>query len=199
MFGKALAFAAFLLTPAYALAATLVLSVSGGVDPPVEAFEEPEIGDKFYLSDDAEMTLLHYNACKEIHVRGGRVTIARRAVEATGELLSETPVNCPRKVAFQESTSAVAAVVLRDVAPGADIALRPVFVALDANVHLVEVSHDGGVVQRLAVENGVARWPDGAEPLAHGKRYMVSLLQPDGRLNSAVLAKKDAGPTVVRR
>lgn len=187
-----------LFLPAHAIAKGLVLMTSGMIEPAVEAFSETAVGDEYALSGDAEIELLHYRACVEVRFRGGKVRVTRDGLETTGTKLSEKSVNCPRKVAFKESVGGVAAVVLRDIAPGTKIGLRPEFALLNKNVRLVEITQDNVVVGRIGVEGGIAQWPASSPPLIHGGRYRVSLLEANRRLTAAVLAQSDAGLTIVQ-
>jgi len=124
--------------------------------------------------------------------------VERRGLKATGETIGQKRVDCPRKVAFKESTGDVAAVVLRDVEIGANIGLRPTFALPQGGVHLIEIRQGKAVIGRIGVQGRVAKWPAAAPPLIDGARYQVSLLEADRRLTSTVLAKAGAGVTIVQ-
>ena len=57
------------------LPSALVLDSDGGTAPPTEPMTELNDGDTIDVAADAHMTVLHYVACKEIRVSGGRLHV----------------------------------------------------------------------------------------------------------------------------
>lgn len=196
---KAIAMAVLLAAGAGAAAAPagLIVAVQGDVSPAPETFSEAEEGTVYRLAADAEMIVMHYAACVETHVRGGEVTVGPLSVSTTGERVADTEVECPRKVAFGDAANAVAAVVLRGGEDRTVINARPVFVFTKAGPDFVEVLRGGQVLRRLKVAGQVARWPEGAEPLAAGNDYEIAVVDTDRRRSAAAAVATDAGVTIV--
>lgn len=182
---------------ASAAPAGLVVAVDGDVSPVPEMFSEAEEGAVFRLAADAEMIIMHYAACVESHVRGGEVTVGPLKITTTGERVADTEIECPRKVAFADEANAVAAVVLRGGEDRTVINARPVFVFTRDGAEMVEVLRGGEILRRLKIAGQVARWPDGAEPLAPGNDYEIAVIDADRRRVAAAAVATDAGVTIV--
>lgn len=197
-FGASL-MAAMALAAGPAVAEALIVDAEGEIAPAAEPFAEAPDGAVFRLGDGAQMILLHYAACVETHFRGGEVTVGPTGLSTTGETVSETRVECPRKVAFTERSTGVAAVVLRGGPDVVRINGRPVFVLLADGAERVEISRGDAVVARLAFEGRIAKWPADAPPLPAGDGYAFAIVgagATTGPKAGAAVAM-DAGVTIV--
>lgn len=198
-YGLAIFVALALWRPAHAAGeAALIVAVQGAVAPEAEAFSEAADGASYTLADDAEMIVMHYAACVESHFRGGDVTIGPLGVATTGTLVSETEVECPRKVAFAEDANTVAAVVLRGGEDRTLINARPVFVLLADDVERIEIRKGADVVGMLEISGRLARWPSAAPPLASGDDYEIALHRGGAARTAAAAVATDAGVTIVQ-
>ena len=126
------------------------------------------------------------------------MTVGPLGLETTGAVVSETDVECPRKVAFAENTDTVAAVVLRGGEDNTVINARPVFVLLGEGVERIEIRSGGAVVGQLDVNGHLARWPALAPSLERGKPYEIAfIVAGKPRVAPAVVAV-GAGVTIVQ-
>lgn len=175
----------------------LVVAVEGDVTPAIEEFSEVEAGDAFVLGPGAQMIVLHYAACVETHFRGGEVSIGALGFEATGEVVSETTVECPRKVAFSENANTVAAVVLRGGEDRTLINARPVFVLLAPGVERIEILRAGKLVGALDISGRLARWPAGEAALEPAADYEIALVMAGDLKTAEAAVATDAGITVI--
>jgi len=182
-----------------AAAEALIVDAEGDIAPAAEPFAEAPDGAVFRLGDDAQLILLHYAACVETHFRGGEVTVGPTGATTTGETVSETRVECPRKVAFTEQSTGVAAVVLRGGPDVVRINGRPVFVLLADGAERVEISRGEAVVARLPFEGRIARWPADAPPLPSGDGYAFAIVGPGANAGpkAGAAVATDAGVTIV--
>lgn len=194
----ALGLSASLASQAAAKEAALIVAVQGDVSPAPEAFSEAAEGASYALAPDAEMIVMHYAACVESHFKGGEITVGALGVKTTGELVGQTDVECPRKVAFAEDANAVAAVVLRGGEDRTLINAEPVFVLLKDGVESVEIRRAGVAVGRLDVAGRLARWPAGVAALPPGDDYEIALVMRGAERIAAAAVATDAGVTVVQ-
>lgn len=184
--------------PAYAAEkAALVVDVVGGAAPMIEPFSELEAGDQVDLDADAELIVMHYATCEEIHIAGGGMIIGRDDVriDDRAEVIARDKVECPATVAFREDANAAGAVVLRS-AGEAVIAPRPVFVAAGADQ--VEVSLGDRVIAVAKVSGGRALWPTDAPDLMVGETYALRMTGPGGDKAAAATVRGNAGVAILR-
>ncbi len=196
----AAALAAALLAPAAAVAdaAALIVDAQGVVAPPALPLTEAELGVTFDLGADGEIILIHYASCKESHFRGGEVEVGPLAAKSSGETVSETEVECPRKVAFAEAANASASVVLRGGENRTVIGPRPLFVLLGGAAATIEVRRGGALVGAMDVRGGMARWPSGLPALAPGADYEITLIAGGVSRAAPAAVANGAGVTIVQ-
>ncbi|SLN75719.1 hypothetical protein OCH7691_03932 [Oceanibacterium hippocampi] len=178
--------------------AALVVDLQGSVSPEVEPFSELAEGDRLTLADDGEIIIMHYAACVESHYRGGEVTIGALGIETTGESVSETSVECPRKVMLAEGANKVASVVLRGGESVTVVNARPVFIFLAEGIERIEIRREGLAVGTLEVANRFARWPEGTAPLSVGAGYEIAFIGGKATQTAAASVAGDAGVTIVQ-
>ena len=77
--------------------AALVVDIIGDSSPAVDPFSELEAGDEIELAGDAELIVMHYATCEEIHIAGGAMMIGRDGVRiaAGSEVIARDKVECP--------------------------------------------------------------------------------------------------------
>lgn len=175
----------------------LIVAAEGEISPSAEEFSEADEGARFVMSDGAQMIVLHYAACVETHFRGGELTIGALGFETTGEVASETTVECPRKVAFSEDANTVAAVVLRGGEDRTLINSRPVFVLLGPGVERIEIRRGGALVGALDIDGRLARWPAGEAALEPASDYEIALLMGGDAKTADAAVAADAGITII--
>lgn len=177
--------------------AALVIDIVGDASPAVDPFSELEPGDGIELADDAELIIMHYATCEEIHMAGGAIQIGRDDVRIGGqaEVIARDKVACPTTVAFKEDANAAGAVVLRSAA-NAVIAPRPVFAAPGAT--RIEVSLDGAVIAVADVVGARALWPADAPDLMIGQSYVLRMTGPGGDKAAAATVRGNAGIAILR-
>lgn len=177
--------------------AALVIDIVGDSDPAVTPFSELEAGDEIALAADAEMILMHYRSCEEVHIAAGGVAIGVEGlrVDNASEVIARDKVECPETVAFKEDANASGAVVLRS-AGDAVIAPRPLFVAPGAD--RIEVLDGDDVLVALKVVGGKARWPANAEDLMVGQTYRLRMTGPGGDKAAAATVRGRAGVAILR-
>ena len=178
--------------------AALIVAAQGAISPEPEAFSEAAEGANYSLAADAELIVMHYASCTESHFKGGDVTVGELGVKTTGELVSQTEVECPHKVAFAQDANAVATVIFRGKGE-IPINGRPVFVLLEDGVERVEVlSENGDIVAELEVAGRLARWPAGRDALPAGAEYDIAIVVAGAKRKAAAKVVSDAGVTVVQ-
>ena len=186
------------LSPAPAQAQTaLIVAVEGQIAPSAEEFSEADEGARYELGDGAQMIVLHYAACVETHFRGGEVTVGALGFKTTGEIVAETTVECPRKVAFSEDANTVAAVVLRGGEDRTLINARPVFVLLGSGVERIEIRRGGALVGALDITGRLARWPAGEAALEPAADYEIALVMRGDAKTAEATVATDAGITII--
>lgn len=186
-FGPAVAFAG----------AALVVDLMGDITPEPEAFTELEQGASLVLGPEAQIILMHYASCLESQIKGGRVEVTARGLTLTdgAETVAETEVECPRKVAFEENSGTIAAVVLRGGEDRVVINPTPVFLVLGRDgVAAVTVMRGDAPVGAATVQGGVARWDGPA--LAAGE-YELILTGPAGERRAMARVAAGAGVTII--
>lgn len=175
----------------------LIVAAEGEISPAAEEFSEAAEGARFVMSDGAQMIVLHYAACVETHFRGGELTIGALGFKTTGEIASETTVECPRKVAFSEDANTVAAVVLRGGEDRTLINSRPVFVLLAPGVERIEIRRRGELVGALDIDGRLARWPAGKAALEPDSNYEIALVMGGDAKTADAAVATDAGITII--
>ncbi|MEL7464170.1 MAG: hypothetical protein AAFN79_08895 [Pseudomonadota bacterium] len=177
--------------------AALVVDIVGDATPAIEPFSELDAGETVELGPDAELIVMHYATCEEIHIAAGGLTIGRDAVrvDPAAEVIARDKVACPATVAFQEDANAAGAVVLRS-AGDAMIAPRPIFVARGATQ--VEVRLGDRLIATAPVSGGRALWPADAPDLMVGETYALRMTGPGGDKAAAATVRGNAGVAILR-
>lgn len=183
--------------PASAQKAALVIDVLGDVSPAVEPFGEVDAGTELKLAKGAELILMHYATCEEVHLESGNIRVGLADLEIGGaaNVIARDPVECPEQVAFVEAPSSTGAVVLRD-SGAAEIAPRPMFAAPGAT--RIEVSAGGELVAAMEVTGNRAVWPRSAPDLTPGEVYEIRMTGPSGVKAAAAKVRRGAGVAVLR-
>lgn len=177
--------------------AALVIDVVGDVSPAVEPFGEVEAGAQLKLARGAELILMHYATCEEVHIESGSVTVGIADLEIGGgaNVIARDPVECPEQVAFVDAPNSTGAVVLRN-SGAAEIAPRPIFAAPGAT--RIEVSAGGALVAAMDVSGNRAVWPRSAPDLVPGEVYEIRMTGPDGVKAASAKVRRGAGVAVLR-
>ncbi len=183
----------------------LVLDVLGDVAPPVELFQELEIGDRLTLGPAAEITLTHYAACEEVTLRGGTITIEDASMTAVGSaLIGRVEADCPEMVSLTAADITNAAIITRAMSDKPLVPLRPniaIAVPNAASYNELSVMGGDGAVATVAISGRRVAWPSGTAPLMDGGDYTIILRGPEAQ-QFAARVKADAmslGLVVLRR
>lgn len=177
--------------------AALVVDIVGASTPAIDPFSELDAGETIELAAGAELIVMHYATCEEIHIAAGALTIGRDDVriDPQSEVIARDKVACPETVAFREDANAAGAVVLRS-AGEATIAPRPVFVAQGAD--RVEVRLGDQLIATAQVTGGRALWPADAPDLMVGETYALRMTGSGGDKAAAATVRGNAGVAILR-
>ena len=192
------------------LPSALVLDSDGAPAPPTEPMTELNDGDTIDVAADAHMTVLHYVACKEIRVSGGRLHVRFDGYDWEGPPPETVQRPCAQPVSVPAASSGGGVTmrgggsVTAPAAPraaagpcgvtrattGAAIGPRPGFLVTGpaiADVTLLRLCDAGGRVVAEAPHTAGTRWTPSAAPLPPG-RYQVGLVRVDGSVSAVVFA-----------
>lgn len=191
--------AALLAAPIAAAApAALIVDSRGAIIPPAPALTEAEEGATYTLDGVAELIVIHYASCLETHFRGGEVAIGPLGATGGAEIVGETEIECPRKVAFAEAPNASASVVLRGGEAKTVVNPKPFFVILGDGVATVEIRRGGALLGAMDVRGGVARWPAGLPPLDPGEGYEIAIAGGGVVRTAPAAIGSGAGVTIIQ-
>lgn len=203
------------------LPSALVLDRDGSAEPPVEPMTELNDGDTVDVSAGGHMTVLHYVACKEIRLSGGRLHVRFDGYDWEGPPPATVQRPCAQPVSVPAASS-VGGVTMRGgggaagapVAPpaaagpcgvtrattGMPVGPRPNFLVTGpavADVTLLRLCDAGGRVVAEAPHTAGTRWTPSPAPLPPG-RYQVGLGRADGSVSAVVFAvHPDRGTSTV--
>jgi hypothetical protein len=158
----------------------LATSVTGKVQPPIEAFSELQSDTKLQLDPNAEVEFVHYPSCQTILVKGGRLSFTtERFFLKGGLILSTKRAKCPKTVVLA-GASQIGGLVLRGGLGGGDLRVgtNPTFVLVGKDTEAVEkisVSQDGKIIAEASNPGRAFDWPKDAPPLQRGQFYTVSV------------------------
>ncbi len=197
--GPAFGLAALLAAGAAAAAPmALIVDSRGAIIPPALALTEAEEGATFTLDETAELIVIHYASCVESHFRGGEVAIGPLGATGGAEIVAETEIECPRKVALAEAPDAAASVVLRGGEARTVVNARPFFVVLGDGLTEIAVEQGGAVVGAMDVRGGIARWPAGLPSLEAGAEYEIAFTGGGVTRRAPAAVSPAAGVTIVQ-
>ncbi len=172
----------------------LVLDVTGPAGEAAPPFSELYPGDALELADGT-LLFMHYPACEEVLVEGGRLSFSQRNYSVQkGKVADVARARCPEEAVLGGDTQ-VGGVVLRSAAPKRlAISPRPLLVLAGRRADLVSalVLKDGErVIARYAAAPGANPWPTDAPDLAVEARYTLEIVLEDAtRLEHPVRVEK---------
>lgn len=150
----------------------MVMEVSGGTEPAIQALTEVEPGFTVKLAAGAKLSFVHYTSCKLVSVEGGTVTMKLSAYTVDGKVLSEQK-RCPKRFALAAGGSTEAGGMVLRGAP-AIMSTRPIFLITGSGADGVvsaELRQDGKVVGTLPINARRASLPDATPALPAGGDY----------------------------
>jgi len=150
----------------------MVMEVSGGTEPAIQALTEVEPGFTVKLAAGAKLSFVHYQSCKMVSVEGGTVTMRLSAYTVDGKVLSEQK-RCPKRYALAAGGSTEAGGMVLRGAP-ATMSTRPIFLITGTGADSVvsaELRQDGKVVASLPISARRAILPDASPPLPASTDY----------------------------
>ena len=158
----------------------LVLEVSGGVDPAVEAFEEIAAGTSISLAAGTRLVFSHYPSCREVTVEGGSVHFtAQKFLLKAGRVVDEKRIHCPRTIALPKE-GRIGGLTMRTPVTKLEPTPRFLFLGRDAvAIERVRITHPSGSPFERSVDKRQFAWPLDAAPLSAGKDYVLELLAKD--------------------
>ncbi len=158
----------------------LVLEVTGGTEPPIDAFDEVSAGVSVDLAVGTRLTFSHYPSCSEVTIEGGSVHFtAQKFLLEKGRVVEEKRVRCPSTIELPKE-GRVGGLTMR--APAAKLAPTPRILFLGKEVDAlkrVRITHDGTSRFERALTERHFVWPENEAPLEPGKGYVLELVASD--------------------
>lgn len=174
----ALAAMAMAVMPAFADAKPVALVTAyTGANPALNVYSEIMDGTDIVLGNDA-VTFVHYQTCKTVEARGGRLKVSVQRFEAEGGAIRDlNQEQCPEEVTVK--TAGVAGgVVLRAVGARVVPARLECVLTGDArfNYRAVQVFDGDDLVTEFPLSGAPVVMPRAAPSLTHEKLYRLVLL-----------------------
>jgi hypothetical protein len=204
-FARSCALSAFLMAPsAMADGAAMILMTDGDTVPVVEPLQELSVGDSLSLSPGAVVAIVHYAACEEIELRGGRIRVATSAIAYAGSSVEyRAKGDCPEEIKLVD-TDAQGAVTLTRSGPSSDAIAgstgpRPRFVIAGPRIPetVIHVFQEDAEIMILPVEAGRAGFPDDAPDLTAGASYRFAIGAKDGSHRGGSFHVVKDGPALI--
>jgi hypothetical protein len=149
--------------PTFAHAASfagIVEDISGVSDSKLTPSSEIKSGSQIALGTSGTLTFVHYNACTEVSVTGGTVTVTATDYNVVGGTLTENKVACPELVPVVSTTSVAGGLVMRGVGETNSLGVSPKVMLSGKSATLVNhvafVASDKQTVQGEVVNGRVA-------------------------------------------
>ncbi|MBF0095551.1 MAG: hypothetical protein HQL34_13530, partial [Alphaproteobacteria bacterium] len=158
----------------------LVLRAGGAVTPAVSAYSEVADGTRLTLGPGAQLTLLHYESCRQMTLADGQVTVSRKEVTLSNgaRIDKEIPNKCPPELRVKP-TGVAGGVRMRALDLGAPPVLPAVPDCLLVGPHADRFTgariSGGGAQVSLAVAKNRLSWPKKQPPLKEGVSYTITL------------------------
>lgn len=169
------------------VAVGLVLRAGGAVVPLVSSYSEVPDGTSLALGPGAQLTLLHYESCKQMTVSGGRVTIRKQAVALTegARIDKETPNKCPTELRVKPTGVAggvrMRALDLSQTLPQTlPVLPECLLVGAQADRFIgasisASIADGPGAPVVMTISGRRLVWPKGQPPLQKGHSYKIHL------------------------
>lgn len=183
----------------------LILDITGGIEPAVEAFDELPSGQTLTLAPGSELSLTFYPTCEDVTIRGGIISITDNSmtIDGDGEVTAYAKGECPGNVKLSASDLINAAIITRSNDQRPAISLRPTIAVIGRDIsrfHSVSVHDKDGLVQRVPLDGRRAVWPVDGVTLTDGGEYLLVVEGDDVQLQMAkILAVADAPQIIILR
>lgn len=181
-----------------------LIRTQGTVSPDFGALAEAKAGDRFQLSQDAVVVVIHYASCEEMHLQGGRIQIMPSGIrQSGGGILFRQKGNCPGSVDLANTDAKGAVVLMRgDNEGGVSISTsgpRPRFLVTGAAGGASELRILDGdeTLVVLPISEGSAAWPPDAAPLVSGEEYDFVIPLGGDRFEGGKLRVAQNGPGLI--